>query len=127
MAIPGRCFSTVGEYGDFTDWQLHGPTDYVGVSMDVANTGMYGAFFGAIRGVTTLTYQVPTVPGQQFNLEFHLANPIGGSGTYFEVDWDGRNVDNIADSLPIPYHVLLYGPLQASPTSLYPADIQVPA
>ena len=84
------------ETGDFTGWTLAGNTVignniYNAVESSasypgVVHSGGYGALLGATN-LALLSQTLSTVPGQNYLLSFWLANPAGGTGQAFDVNW----------------------------------------
>jgi hypothetical protein len=116
--LPSQCDGFAGnlvmncgfETGDFAFpiWTLTGPTDFVGVDADHANSGNFGAFFGAIGDFNDLTQIVPTRQGQEYNIEFQLANPVGGTGTTFDAFFGFDPLMSMDDSDPFPYTLFVF-------------------
>ena len=90
------------ETGDFTAWTLNGNT-VIGnnvfnvvtsndVFPDVAHSGIYGAFLGQGGFLATLTQDLPTQPGQLYQLSFWLNNSSAGSPQQFAARWNLTNV-----------------------------------
>lgn len=90
------------ETGDFTGWTLFGNT-IVGNSVynivisddffpGVTHSGNFGAFLGQGSFVATLSQNLPTQPGQLYQLSFWLNNPIADTPQIFGAQWDTTNV-----------------------------------
>jgi hypothetical protein len=109
MAFPGNLVMNCGfETGNFNNWTLTGPIDFVGVDADHAQSGNFGAFFGAIGGFTQLTSIVPTMQGRNYHIEFQLANPEGGTGTFFRAFLGNTPLMTLEDSDPDPYRLFVF-------------------
>jgi len=87
------------ETGDFTGWTVTGTMQYFGVLPMAARSGVYGAWFGDIEGITSISQTVATVPGVTYELSFWVANPIGNVN-YAELWWDGNLIDSVQNSEP---------------------------
>lgn len=82
------------ETGDFTAWTLAGDLAFVGVC-DVSSCpgnfapyqGQFSAYFGPVGDTATITQNIPTTALTMYTLTFFLANPVGGTPNYFEVDF----------------------------------------
>jgi hypothetical protein len=82
------------ETGDFSDWTVSGDTTLIGVcSLSTCPggyapfDGTYSAYFGPVGDTATIAQTITTTPGQQYNLSFYLANPVGGTPNYFSVQF----------------------------------------
>ncbi len=107
--FPGNLVMNCGfETGNFNNWTVTGPTDFVGVDADHAQSGNFGAFFGAIGDFTRLTYIVPTRQGQNYHVEFQLANPEGGTGTSFQAFLGNNFLMALEDSDPDNYRLFVF-------------------
>jgi hypothetical protein len=80
------------ETGDFTGWTVTGDMSNIGVcSVSTCpgnfapEEGTYAAYFGPVGDTTTISQQIATNPGQQYQLSFFLADPQGGTPNYFSV------------------------------------------
>jgi subtilase family serine protease len=87
------------EAGDFTYWALGGAADifnniYVDFSSDTsgadytAHSGQYFAVLSETNELGYLSQCLPTRAGQKYTLSFWLANPVGGAGNQFQVQWN---------------------------------------
>jgi hypothetical protein len=82
------------ETGDFSNWTLSGDTTFVGVC-DVTtcpgnfapHSGTYAAYFGPVGDTATISQEIPTVAGTQYTVDFFLANPVGGTPNFFQVQF----------------------------------------
>ncbi len=80
------------ETGDFTGWTVSGDTAFVGVC-DVSTcpgsfapfAGNFAAYFGPVGDTATISQEIATTPGQEYNLTFYLADPQGGTPNFFSV------------------------------------------
>jgi hypothetical protein len=105
------------ESGDFSYWAMNGDPTFTGVADYSANSGSYGAYFGAIGDFTGAS-PLP-VGADNYHVEFWLTNPLGGSGTEALVQWypdtsDTTNVQtllDLIDSDPFDWTLLTFGPL----------------
>ncbi len=96
------------ETGNFANWTLTGATDFVGVDAAHAQSGNFGAFFGAIGDITQLSYIVPTTQGRNYHIEFQLANPAGGTGTSFSASLGNTLLMSLNDSDPDNYRLFVF-------------------
>lgn len=107
------------ELGNFTNWSLSGPTDYVNVDPSAANSGANGALFGAIGGYTNLDQSLPAGSSAlNYHVEFWLANLMGGSGTEVDAIWspngtfaDGQQLLRLVDPGSFDWTLYTFGPL----------------
>src|SRR5712692_8898986 len=107
--FPGNLVMNCGfETGNFNNWTLTGPTDFVGVDAAHAQSGNFGAYFGAIADAPTLTYVVPTTQGRNYHIEFQLANPEGGTGTFFNAFLGNNLLMELSDSDPDNYRLYVF-------------------
>jgi hypothetical protein len=78
------------ETGDFTGWTVSGDTTFVGVC-DVGTCpggfapeeGNFAAYFGPVGDTATISQEIATNPGQQYTVDFYLAQPTGGTPNFF--------------------------------------------
>jgi hypothetical protein len=89
------------ETGDFSGWTQSGNTTFTSVTTDstCVHSGVYGAQFGPSGSLGYISQTLATLPGQNYLLSFWLVNPVGGSGTstnlnyeQFQASWNGTNV-----------------------------------
>ena len=80
--------------GDFSGWTQFGDTTFSGVcSVSTCPggfspyAGTYSAYFGPVGDTGGISQDISTVPGTMYTLTFFLANPVGGTPNYFEVDF----------------------------------------
>ena len=96
------------ESGDFTGWNLvgntviknssTGSTVYNAVESnsggyEVAHSGNYGAFLGDTQ-LASLSQNLPTIPGQAYQLSFWLDNSKSGAGQQFQANWNANTVSS---------------------------------
>src|SRR5712692_11064215 len=96
------------ETGNFNNWTLTGPTGFAGVDAAHAQSGNFGAYFGPIGDITRLFYIVPTTEGQNYHIEFQLANPAGGTGTFFHAALGNDQLMTLTDFDPFPYTLYVF-------------------
>jgi hypothetical protein len=67
------------ETGDFSGWTISGVDSdpsldgiYYGLDPLAANTGNYGAYFGPVGGIMTMSQTLHTTPGQEYTISFAL-------------------------------------------------------
>jgi len=67
------------ETGDFSGWTIAGVDSdpslegiYYGLDPLAANTGNYGAYFGPVGGIMTVSQTLQTTPGQGYTISFAL-------------------------------------------------------
>jgi hypothetical protein len=111
------------ENGDFSNWNVSGPMDFVNVDPSAANSGSQGALFGTIGDYTYLTMSLPMgVPDPvNYHIEFWMANLVGGSGTYAAAYWsadgtfdDAYLLTEMIDSDPFDWTLYTFGPLPSA-------------
>jgi MYXO-CTERM domain-containing protein len=86
------------ESGNFNGWFLSGSKAFEGVSPDFASlpeSGNYSAFFGAVGAYNIISQDIPTTPGDTYNITFWLDNS-GGPFADAYVGWGSATVLNIA-------------------------------
>jgi len=90
-------------------WTLNGTdVSFTGVESflpSVAHTGNGSMEFGSSDANATLSVAIATTPGTVYQLNFYLSNPlggsaVGGSGNYFEVQWNGADPTAVEDGDP---------------------------
>jgi hypothetical protein len=84
------------ETGDFTGWMLSGnvaPLSYGPQTFITSNaeSGQYAAGLGSVGSDGTLSQNIQTTAGQNYTLDFWLANAIGGPDD-FTVKWNGQTL-----------------------------------
>src|SRR5437868_10545361 len=90
------------ETGDLSGWTLSGtnsaPDDngiFYGVDAVDAHSGNFGAFFGAIGGVQSLSQDLATIPGASYVVSFWLAQAPSAPAPYtnsFAVSFGGTTL-----------------------------------
>jgi hypothetical protein len=91
------------ESGDFSGWTLSGNTDAnvtggfnnIGVNMDSAHSGTYGAFFGPVGSLAYLSQNLSTVAGMAYDLSFFLLNEGSGGESISPIRPGGGPVDQV--------------------------------
>lgn len=86
------------ESGNFSGWTLSGSKAFEGVSPTFASlpeSGSYSAFFGAVGAYNIISQDIPTTPGDTYDVTFWLDNS-GGPFADAYLDWDSTTVLNIA-------------------------------
>lgn len=81
------------ESGDFGLWTFTGSRLQNGVVKSFAHSGKYGAEFGQVNSLASISQTLPTYAGQGYLLSFWVKNPAGGSSSNpekFIVKWDGN-------------------------------------
>src|SRR5688572_25103995 len=92
------------ETGDFSGWTLSGNTGFTAVTAGAANSGAFGASFGAVLTETLLAQTViPTTAGASYSLDFWLRNLSGGATNSFSAWWDGVLVTSLFNSAAFDY------------------------
>jgi hypothetical protein len=79
------------ETGDFTGWALTGNVGYTGVTGSYANSGNFGAYFGAVGSDGYLSQTLLTTVAGTVNLSFYVEN-TGDPANDFTVFWNGTDV-----------------------------------
>jgi hypothetical protein len=113
------------ETGDFDQWTLGGNTSGTGVDMDSAHTGNFGAFLGPSEMEGTLSQNLDTIVGGNYELSFFLFS--GGesesasltnqlSDVEFQVFWNGVKIFDTT-SPPSSYQQFQFFNLTATGTS----------
>ena len=82
------------ETGDFSHWTVTGDTTFIGVC-DVTTCpgnfapfeGTYAAYFGPVGDTATISQEIATTPGTQYTISFELAQPVGGTPNFFQVQF----------------------------------------
>jgi hypothetical protein len=81
------------ETGDFTGWTTSGNNGtYVNVATNNPHSGIYNAQLGPIGGDAFLTQNVATNLGQNYVLDYWLANDEPSSPSDFSVSWGGMTI-----------------------------------
>ncbi|HEU5396478.1 MAG TPA: protease pro-enzyme activation domain-containing protein [Verrucomicrobiae bacterium] len=85
------------ESGDFGLWTFTGSSrqNFVGTSSKFVHSGTYGAQFGQVGSLATLSQSLSTFAGQGYLLSFWLVNPQAGGSSNpekFTVAWDGTTL-----------------------------------
>jgi len=86
------------ETGDLTAWTLSGNTNSISSSISVRNTstyihsGSYGLRAQVSSPMGYLAQNLPTVPGQTYQLSFWFISSSASSGQQFQATWNGTNV-----------------------------------
>lgn len=126
-AVTGNVVANCGfENGNFTGWALSGnleggapPNNFFGVDNTIANSGVYGAYFGVQSGPNsvpptaanaiyplTLTQTLSLLPTEYYSVSFYLAQdgptpgpncPDPGCTNYFDVYFNGLRVYAVED------------------------------
>ena len=65
-------------------------------------SGSFGAFFGPIGSVGTISQTIATVAGQTYNISFWL-RADGRTPNLFSADWDGSSLTSIANTAGFAY------------------------
>lgn len=108
------------ETGDLTGWMLGGNTGFTGVTGSPYNqSGSFGAFFGPVGSVGTMTQTLATVSGGTYDLSFWLTN-FGGPDNSFAVSWNGGAnllAPNFVNSSPFAYTLFTFSGLLATSAS----------
>jgi hypothetical protein len=90
------------ETGDFTGWTVSGADtpgwDY-GISTNQPQSGTYSAWFGSPSGLTYLSQEIPTTPGQEYEISFWGAINNQGQPPDNEIQfyWNGIELLNGID------------------------------
>ena len=90
------------ETGNFSGW-TQANTSFTGVNAASANSGDFGAFFGAIGSKNFLSQALTTVVGQTYNLSYFLKND-GGSPNSFAI-----SVGSTTFALPNDFGAFSFG------------------
>jgi hypothetical protein len=113
------------ETGSFAGWTQGGNTGSTSVGGPPYNhTGLYGATFGPVGSLGSISQTIQTVPGQRYILSFWLDNPFGGTGTEFKALWNGGTLTDQVNPPPtgwIDYH---YTVTATSPTTVIEFDFR---
>ena len=119
-AVPGNLVSNCGfETGDFTSWTQSGNTVFDGVSGGTrANSGSFGAFFGAVSSLGFITQNLSTTVGGTYDLAFFL-EADAGTPNRFQASWDGAIISalTINNTPGFPYTLFTFAGLTASTAS----------
>jgi hypothetical protein len=87
------------ETGTFAGWTQGGNTGSTGIGGPPYNhTGRFGAQFGPVGSLGSISQTIRTVPGQRYILSFWLDNPFGGTGTEFKTIWNGSTLTDQVDA-----------------------------
>jgi parallel beta-helix repeat protein len=85
------------ETGDFTGWTLSGNITYPGVGSEIfitrnAQSGRDAAALGSIGSDGTISQNIQTTAGQQYTVQFWLANESGGPMNDLTAKWNGQTL-----------------------------------
>jgi PEP-CTERM motif len=88
------------ETGDFTGWTPVDSSNFTNVGSNplFAHSGTYHANLGAEGVLGSLSQNVGTTSGTQYDLTFWLANDSGASPNEFDVLWNGVTVLSLSDA-----------------------------
>ena len=88
------------ETGDFTGWTFVDSSNFTNVGSNplFAHSGTYHANLGAEGVLGSLSQNVGTTSGTQYDLTFWLANDSGASPNEFDVLWNGVTVLSLSDA-----------------------------
>jgi hypothetical protein len=84
------------EAGNFSGWTQSGNTDYTDVDIGLAHSGTYGAEFGPIGSLGFISQNLPTIPGETYDLTFWLRKDQG-TPSEFHAYWGGVSQIDIID------------------------------
>lgn len=91
------------ETGDFAGWTQSGNTEFTGVQGGgVEASGSFGAFFGPIGSIGTITQTLATNVGQSYLISFDLLNQ-GGNPNFYNVTFGGLSLFSATDSAEFGY------------------------
>ena len=85
------------ETGDFSGWTVSGTMEYYGLTHSSAHTGLWGAWFGDITGLTYISQMIPTDVGQSYLLTFYIKNYVTPGEEVVdrgELWWGGTLIDS---------------------------------
>jgi hypothetical protein len=105
-AVSGNLVTNCGfETGDFTGWTVGGTTtnpggNYYGVDGFDANSGNYGAYMGQISSSVTLSQNLATVSGNQYQITFYLEDDTAATTGYtqkFSATWGATTLVSLTN------------------------------
>lgn len=106
LSIPARAeLITNGNFetGDLSGWTQSGTFQFTGVDDADPHSGTFGFFSGAVDSPDFIGQDLATAAGATYRLTYWLANREGRRPTSFRVDWDGIEVDALANTSPFGY------------------------
>lgn len=92
------------ENGSFGGWTQGGNTGFTGVGTGpfAARTGTFGAFFGPVGSIGTLSQTLATVVGQVYNVRAWVRHD-GGTPNSFSASFGGQNFSGITNGPGFPF------------------------
>ena len=94
------------ETGDFTGWTQTGNTTFNGVQCPgpgpAVVEGNCSAFFGPIGSLGGISQDIPTVPGQSYEISFWV-DPDGGAPSQLVLSFGGTTLINSVNLADAPY------------------------
>lgn len=88
------------ETGDFTGFTLSGNTGFTFVTTEApaVSSGLFGAAFGPVGSLGTITQTLATSAGQSYLISFDLSNLGGETPNAFNVSFGGTSLFSATDS-----------------------------
>jgi hypothetical protein len=107
------------ETGGFTGWILGGNQGFMSVisSPSLVYSGSYAASFGPIGSDGTLSQDLPTTGGQEYDLSFYLKNGSSITPNDFTASWNGVPLVSMVNAVAFPYTLYSYQVTATGPTT----------
>ena len=90
------------ETGDFTGWKIGNYQPEQTIITTNSKAGNYAAALGPAGGDGSLSQTIPTTAGQQYTLDFWLAN-MSTATDDFSVKWNGTTIFSLSNAPAQPY------------------------
>ncbi len=91
------------ETGNFAGFTQSGNTGFTGVGAGLGTSGSFGASFGPVGSVGSISQTLTTTAGQSYLISFDLQNLSGGTPNFYQVLFDGAQLFSATNSAAFGY------------------------